>query len=287
MWSSSSFWRAFFYSLGTVLLLFGAPSTSLAQTDFFGEEGENQPPPAAPPAAPPATPQPQAPQAVAPQPTQSTPAGISRSDVILLMDVSGSMDAFDLGQNMSKLEAAKTALRNVLAGMQDQTRFQLWTFSEVVHQYPSSVSSETPKRRGIFEVVGPQGSPTRDEFVKVASTISIPIDGNSTNLYPALLQAMQHFYSHSYQVPPNGPEPLKVIVLLADGQDDQRSPVKLGTIMIAKHQFPDVQIKTIGFGIKEKSTFHRILCTLATEDNCALAQNTDQLQKVLSSFTAY
>lgn len=273
--------------LMALLILGGLPWLGLAQTEFLGgdDEDEEEQSVVAPPPPPPLEDEEEEEEYEQAEGT-AAPGGPSRSDVILLMDVSGSMESFALGQNMKRLDAAKKALSEVLAKMQDETRFQLWTFSEFVTQYPST--PESPEGRGVFKTVGAQNSKIRQNFINVVKTIEIPRSGgNVTNLYAALFQAIQYYNSRLYQAPDTGGAPLKVVVVLSDGQDDLRSPVKLGTVMAAKMNSPDVQIKTIGFGIKDKSPFYRILCRLATEKNCALAQNSEELQKVIGSFTAY
>lgn len=217
--------------------------------------------------------------------TPATPTSQDVADVILLMDVSGSMEALVEGQNMTKLAAAKTALITLVEKMVDIARFQLWTFSVKVTQHSVSVAKDAPKKRGKFAPIGSQGSAARQELADIIKNIEIPKDGTVTNLYAAILQAMQYYYSSAYNAPDAGQTPSKVIVVLSDGQDDQLSPIKIGRVMMAKGAFPDIQIKTIGFGIKAEGRSHKELCSLATKQQCALAQDAAQLQKVLQSFT--
>ena len=226
-------------------------------------------------------------QPVQQQPVQQQTTTVRRvvADVLLLMDVSGSMEALVVGQKINKLKAAKTALINVVEKMVDNARFQLWTFSAKVTQHPVSMGKGVPKKRGKFVPIGSQGSQTRQELSDLINAIEIPKDATVTNLYAAILMAMQYYYSAGYNAPKSGQPPTKVIVVLSDGQDDQLSPIKIGKVLMAKGAFPDIQIKTIGFGIKPQNIFHKELCYLATQQQCALAQNSVQLEKVLKSFT--
>lgn len=254
-----------------------------AQTEFLGDEEEPQPaqPPAPAPPPPPAPEAPPAPQ----QPAADAQQGVV--DVLLLMDVSGSMEAFALDQNMDKLEAAKQALSYVVQNMTDAARFQLWTFSASIKQYPIPTGTGEKMRRGKFESVGGRNSQTRQALLDIVRGIEIPSDANVTNLYLAIRQALQYYASASYNEPQSGEPATQLIVVLSDGKDDKFSPVTLGDVAIAKGRFPQIEIKTIGFGIQPNSPLARELCYIATNNQCALAQDSQQLQKVLQSFTNF
>ncbi len=253
---------------------------AVAQTEFFNEE--EPPPPQEEPQQPPppgAPPVQEAPPAPAPAPVVGGQPG---ADVLFLMDVSGSMESYLLDEKMNKLDSAKTALSNVVEKMKNNARFQLWTFSATVIQQPGSIVKERPKKRGAFASIG---GPAREDLLEVIRNIEIPGKlASVTNLYAAILQAMQYFESHAYKPSESGAASEKLIVVLSDGRDDEVSPVNLGTILIAKDEFPDIEIRTIGFGIEKNDPFHRILCTLATKNTCALAKDAAELQKVVSSF---
>lgn len=259
------------------------PFSARTQTEFLGNEEEQpqqpeQPPPEQPP--PVAEPQQPAVQEVALPPLIQNPI-----DVLLLMDVSGSMEALILDENMNKFNAAKQALSNVVQNMSPSVRFQLWTFSGSVKQHPIPMGKDKQKKRGKFEPIGGQDSQARKALLDLVRSLEIPRDANVTNLYLALRQAMQYYHSSGYNLPNAGNPPSKVIVVLSDGKDDQQSPVRLGDILIAKANFPEIEIKTLGFGIQPDDPFHKELCSLATKAQCALAQDAQQLQKVLKSFT--
>ncbi|MBF0287802.1 MAG: VWA domain-containing protein [SAR324 cluster bacterium] len=257
--------------------LFKGSTVVLAQTEFFSEDPEAPPPQETPQQPPPQVPSPVEREVVEVE-SQFEPG----ADVLFLMDVSGSMQAYLLDQKMNKLESAKAALSNVVQKMRDSARFQLWTFSATVTQHPGSSAKERPKNRGTFESIGGQA---KQDLLDVIRKIEIPGElASVTNLYAAILQAMQYFQSHAYKPVKSGTAVDKIIVVLSDGKDDQVSPVNMGSILIAKDEFPDIQIRTIGFGIEKDDPFHRVLCTLATKNRCALAKDAKELQKVVSSF---
>jgi hypothetical protein len=73
---------------------------------------------------------------------------------------------------------------------------------------------------------------------------------------------------------------------LADGQDDDLSPIKLPHVLAAKRKHPQVLIRTIGFGISKSDPLYHTLCQLASNrQSCTVAKDAAQLQRILRSFT--
>ena len=77
-----------------------------------------------------------------------------------------------------------------------------------------------------------------------------------------------------------------LVVVLADGQDDDLSPIKLPHVLAAKRKHPQVLIRTIGFGISKSDPLYHTLCQLASNrQSCTVAKDAAQLQRILRSFT--
>ena len=105
-----------------------------------------------------------------------------------------------------------------------------------------------------------------------------------TNLYQSILQAIRYFRSSLYQVPKT--DRRKIIVVLADGQDDGFSPIKLQHVLSAGKRNPEVRIRTIGFGITEHDLLHRVLCQMASDPgSCKIARDAQGLQEIITSFS--
>ncbi len=216
------------------------------------------------------------------EPVQVFPA----ADVILLMDVSGSMEALLRGEeNISKLNAAKQALVQLATDMKPDIRFQLWTFSSKLKKQPNSPEVEPPPRDVIFESIGSRDSPVRQHLIRVIREVEPPGDeALVTNLYEAIYRTINYFLSKAYKPAGGSRSSSQVIVVLSDGKDDGLSPVGLGTIRSAKRQYPNIDIRTIGYGIQPEDRHAQILCQIATENRCALANDAKKLEEVLKAF---
>lgn len=248
-------------------------------TDFFGTPRRRpEPPPPRPvvvPEPPPPAPQPE------PQAPKPIPAEISISDVIFVLDTSGSMDARLEGQKVSRLEAAKNALLFFASNMKEGTRFQLWSFNARLKQHPNSPAVSS--KEVVFEEIGPLGSPVRQHLQQEIQGLETR---GGTNLYQALFEALRYFRSSSYQLPEKNVQRFKVIVLLADGQDDGTSPIQLTQVQQAAKQADDIAVKTIGFGVAPRSPVQQALCELATApEDCLVTSTTAELQEIIRSFT--
>ncbi|MBF0237593.1 MAG: VWA domain-containing protein [SAR324 cluster bacterium] len=212
------------------------------------------------------------------------PEHISVSDVIFLMDVSGSMDAAIENQPQSKMESAQAALSYFAENMKEGTRFQLWTYSATLTQHPNSKAvQERNPGKTVFEPIGPFHSSARQH---VGALIKHLKTEGGTNLYHALYEAIRYFQSSSSEQVDSAGDRYKVIVLLSDGQDDEISAIKLPHVLALKKQLPDIHIKTIGFGVRPKDPFYQVLCKLASDpDSCINATDTKELKDLIHKFT--
>ncbi len=238
---------------------------------------EEAPPPPPTPVRPPPRPKP-TPLPPAPKPP---PADRSVSDVIFLLDTSGSMDAFLPGQKQSKLKSAQEALDFFAQNMLQGTRFQLWSFNARLRQHPNSPVAKS--KQIIFEEIGPSGSIVRKHLQQQIAGLETR---GGTNLYQAIFEALRYFRSPSYQVPEVNVKRFPVVVLLADGQDDGYSAINRTQVLQKRKQVEEVEVKVIGFGVTPNSETHRQLCELARPAaDCLVTSSSTELQTLIRSFT--
>ncbi|MDG2197897.1 MAG: VWA domain-containing protein [SAR324 cluster bacterium] len=216
-----------------------------------------------------------------PQLTPPPPANHSVSDVIFLLDTSGSMDAFLPGQKQSKLKSAQKALDFFALNMLQGTRFQLWSFNARLTQHPNSPAAKS--KQIIFEEIGPSGSVVRQHLQQQIAGLETR---GGTNLYQAIFEALRYFRSPSYQVPEANVKRFPVVVLLADGQDDGYSAINRTQVLQKRKQVEEVEVKVIGFGVTPNSETHRQLCELARPAaDCLVTSSSTELQTLIRSFT--
>ena len=238
---------------------------------------EEAPPPPPTPVRPPPKPKPTPPPS-APKPT---PVDRSVSDVIFLLDTSGSMDAFLPGQKQSKLKSAQEALDFFAQNMLQGTRFQLWSFNARLTQHPNSPAAKS--KQIIFEEIGHSGSVVRKHLQQQIAGLETR---GGTNLYQAIFEALRYFHSPSYQVPEANVKRFPVVVLLADGQDDGYSAINRTQVLQKRKQVEEVEVKVIGFGITPNSETHRQLCELARPvADCLVTSSPTELRTLIRSFT--
>ena len=238
---------------------------------------EEAPPPPPTPVRPPPKPKPTPPPS-APKPT---PVDRSVSDVIFLLDTSGSMDAFLPGQKQSKLKSAQEALDFFAQNMLQGTRFQLWSFNARLTQHPNSPVAKS--KQIIFEEIGHSGSVVRKHLQQQIAGLETR---GGTNLYQAIFEALRYFRSPSYQVPEANVKRFPVVVLLADGQDDGYSAINRTQVLQKRKQVEEVEVKVIGFGITPNSETHRQLCELARPvADCLVTSSPTELRTLIRSFT--
>ena len=268
---------------GTIIL--ETPGAFAQGTNFFGSSPKKQAPTAVvtPQPRPKITPKPKpAPPKPKPQPKPVVEPKRSISDVLFVMDTSGSMDAPAPGERLSKLDSAKKALRYFAMHMQEGTRFQFWTFNARIQQQPNSPALQPRSQTVVFEPIGSSDSVVRRHLSGVIDQLDTR---GGTNLYEALHQAIRYFRTSAYQVP-RGAKRRQLVVVLADGQDDDLSPIKLSHVLAAKRRHPRVLIRTIGFGITKHDPLYHTLCQLASNhQSCTVAKDAAQLQRILQSFT--
>ena len=238
---------------------------------------EEAPPPPPTPVRPPPKPKP-TPPPPAPKPT---PVDRSVSDVIFLLDTSGSMDAFLPGQKQSKLKSAQEALDFFAQNMLQGTRFQLWSFNARLTQHPNSPAAKS--KQIIFEEIGHSGSVVRRHLQQQIAGLETR---GGTNLYQAIFEALRYFRSPSYQVPEANVKRFPVVVVLADGQDDGYSAINRTQVLQKRKQVEEVEVKVIGFGITPNSETHRQLCELARPvADCLVTSSPTELRTLIRSFT--
>ncbi len=213
---------------------------------------------------------------------QKTPSRQSLTDVIFLLDTSGSMDSPFQGQDHSKLDAAKEALSFFARNMDAGTRFQLWSFNFRLTQHPHKAKAGKTNGAVVFKPIGVPGSEARGNLLKTISSLET---SGGTNLYQSVFKAIRYFQSSLYQVPGGGRR-YKVLVVLADGQDDGISGISLNHVLAAKSAAPKVKIRTIGFGITPSDPLHQILCRMASgPESCTISRDAGDLREIITSFS--
>ena len=270
-----------------LLLLLGLwlPGILDAQGTNFFRVPKKQPPvqkeEAPPPPPTPVRPPPKSKLTPPPPAPKPPPADRSVSDVIFLLDTSGSMDAFLPGQKQSKLKSAQEALDFFAQNMLQGTRFQLWSFNARLRQHPNSPVAKS--KQIIFEEIGPSGSIVRKHLQQQIAGLETR---GGTNLYQAIFEALRYFRSPSYQVPEVNVKRFPVVVLLADGQDDGYSAINRTQVLQKRKQVEEVEVKVIGFGVTPNSETHRQLCELARPAaDCLVTSSSTELQTLIRSFT--
>ena len=270
-----------------LLLLLGLwlPGMLDAQGTNFFRVPKKQPPvqkeEASPPPPTPVRPLPKPKPTPPPPAPKPTPVDRSVSDVIFLLDTSGSMDAFLPGQKQSKLKSAQEALDFFAQNMLQGTRFQLWSFNARLTQHPNSPAAKS--KQIIFEEIGHSGSVVRRHLQQQIAGLETR---GGTNLYQAIFEALRYFRSPSYQVPEAYVKRFPVVVLLADGQDDGYSAINRTQVLQKRKQVEEVEVKVIGFGITPNSETHRQLCELARPvADCLVTSSPTELRTLIRSFT--
>ncbi len=265
------------------LLLF--PLTLLGQgTDFFGFPKKKETPPevklAPTPTKPKALPKPKAKKKTITAPVVQK----SILDVLFLLDTSGSMDAMVPQAKVSKLDAAKDALSFIAQKMKSGTRFQLWSFNARMKQHPNSPALKPISKQVVFESIGARNSIVRKHLLKTIESLETR---GGTNLYKTIYKAIRYFRTSAYQVP-QGAKRIKMIVVLADGQDDGYSAIKLNHVLSEKQNHADIKIRTIGFGIQNNDPLHQILCQIASSNKgCTVVSDASTLKTIIKTYTDF
>lgn len=247
-------------------------------TQFVRPEPPKPPEPPTPPSLPPierpqlAPAQPQ-PAAVQPPPAAAPPRYPS---VVFLLDTSDSMLNQEAGKSHTRLEEAKGALARVVRNMSRETRVQMWTFDSRLK--PLEVPGLP---RGTFIAVGRPG--LRDQLLRKISNIRT---GGGTNLYQAVIKALDIFAAPEDQPAYRSGQRFPVLVVISDGEDGGKTGHTLDSVLAARRKFPLVTINTIGFHVAGAEKWFRELCRLATNPmGCATADNPERLQAILESFS--
>ncbi len=266
-------------------LLGGQVQAQGLEQDIISEEGtqfvtepEPAPPPAQveEPAPPPRRPPPAARRAPPAQPAEPPryPA------VVILLDTSDSMLNRAPGGSGTLLLAAKSALKQVVDGMSEQTRAQIWGFNTKLRKL--KMRGET---RSGFVRVGRPGSRIRERFNQAIDRVKT---SGGTNLYQAIIRSLQIFAEPRDQAAYRSGEQFPVLVVISDGEDWGKSRYTLESVQKAKKKFPLVTINTIGFNISRQDKWFADLCRIATRpQGCAPAGDRSQLQAILESFYRY
>lgn len=193
------------------------------------------------------------------------------------------MDAHLKVEEISKLDAAKQALTFVAKNMDEGIRFQLWSFNAKITPQRNSPELRPRPKDVVFEAVGAKNSKVRKHLIKLIKRLDTR---GGTNLYEAVFKALDYFKSSTYTLPDTKIKRRKIIVVLADGQDDDMSSVKLRHVQKLKSSSKEVHINTIGFGISQGSPFHQILCEIASSpESCSVTDKPSRLQELVQSFT--
>ena len=257
------------------------------EQDIISEEGTQfvtEPEPPSPPAVEEPVLQPQPappPPPAARRAPPSEPAKRPRYPaVVILLDTSDSMLNRAPGGSGTLLLAAKSALKQVVEGMSDQTRAQIWAFNTRLHKL--KMPGET---RSGFVRVGRPGSRTRERLIQAIDKLKT---AGGTNLYQAIIRSLEIFAERRDQAAYRSGERFPVLVVISDGEDWGKSRYTLDSVLKAKEKFPLVTVNTIGFNISRQDKWFADLCRIATHpQGCAPAGDRGQLQAILESFYRY
>jgi uncharacterized protein YegL len=235
----------------------------------------------------PPPPQPQQPGAPAPAPAAIQPGPEAPPpptappprfpQVVFLLDISDSMLNPAPSRKGTLLDAAKAAMKSVIAGMPEEARLQIWTFATGLNKL--RLPGET---RGGFVPVGPAESAIRRRIVQEVDAIKT---AGGTNLYRAITKTLDLFGAPQDQAAYRSGQRFPVLVVISDGEDWGKSQETFDTVQSAKGKYPLVTINTIGFNIAENDRWYAQLCKLATPSGrCATAGDEERLRAILESF---
>lgn len=246
-------------------------------TQFITEDPEElQPPPPQPPQEAPPPPPPE-PAAVEPPAAQATAAPPRYPAVVILLDTSDSMLNRVPGRPGTLLDQAKAALKQVIAGMSEQTRVQIWVFNTVLNKL--KMPRET---RSGFVQVGANDSSIRQQLSAAIEKVKT---AGGTNLYRAVEKSMAIFGARRDQRAYRSGQRFPVLVVISDGEDSGYTRQTLETVQAAKERFPLVTVNIIGFNVSEEARWFQQLCRIATRPSgCSTAGDQEQLQAILESF---
>jgi Ca-activated chloride channel family protein len=136
-----------------------------------------------------------------------------RARVLMVLDVSGSMEESSGVGNQSKLELAKTAATAALGQLTDTDQVGLWSFS-----------TGLPTPDGITDDLVPV-APLVDNRGRLADAISALAPLNGTPLYAATRGAVQAMQSST------DPGVINAVVILTDGHSDYANDADLGSLV--------------------------------------------------------
>jgi len=219
-----------------------------------------------------------APTPAAAQPPPAPPALPARyPQVVFLLDTSDSMLNPAASRKGTNLDAAKTALKQVIAGMPEEARMQLWTFATGLTRL--RLPGET---RGGFVPIGAPDSPLRKQ---IAAEVDAIKTAGGTNLYTAVIKTLELFGAAQDQAAYRSGLRFPVLVVISDGEDWGKSRDTFDALQGAKAKYPLVTINAIGFTVSEADKWFPQLCKLATPSGrCASAGDEERLQAILESF---
>ena len=271
---------ALFFALVTPSLgqMTGEGVISTQGTQFFQEDPEPPPPQPKPKQETPvALPPVQAPER-APQPPPPVPRQVRPNkfpSVVVLLDASDSMLNRIPGGETTRLEEAKEALIDVVSGMSNDTRVQMWLFN--TRLVPVAIRPGTARS---FIPVGERGS--RQQLIRQIKAIRT---GGGTNLYRSIIQTLKIFSAPEDQAAYRSGERFPVLVIISDGEDAMKTGHTLDAVLAARRRYPLVTINAIGFHVSGEKSWTEKLCQIATTpEGCATADDRNQLLKILESF---
>lgn len=250
-------------------------TVSTRGTQFVDEPDEEAEPTEAPEPEPP-PPEPAPPKAAAEPPEPAPePEPPRYPTVVVLLDTSDSMLNRVPGSERTRLDEAKSALEQVLAGMSPETRVQLWTFN--TRMKPVPVDGVKPGR---FVRIG--AGDHREALIERVRAIRT---AGGTNLFQSVVKALRFFDDPRDQRLYRSGERFPVLVLVSDGEDGGKTRETLETVLEARAERPLVTINAIGFKVERTGQWFRTLCRIATRpEGCATAGDEAQLRRMLESF---
>jgi Ca-activated chloride channel family protein len=207
---------------------------------------------------------------------QSWSALEQRGSVLLVVDVSGSMDAVVPGTRTSRLQLARAALAESVVSFSDRSKLGLWAFSrrlDGTRDYRVVV----PLGRSSDRV----GGTTRREAVRKGA-LSLRAGGD-TGLYDTTLAAVDALRGAARSGPAS-------VVVLSDGRNDDPGSVALDelTRRLAAEQDPEhpVHVTTIAYSGQADEAALRKIAKASGGQAFTAASPRDLQQVLLTSLTA-
>jgi Ca-activated chloride channel homolog len=192
-----------------------------------------------------------------------------QSNVLMVVDVSGSMAEGVPGTSKNKMDLAKASLSKAMDGFIDVDRVGLWEFA-------TKLNGNTDYRE--LAPIAPMGAtPGRRTLLK--SKINGLKPRTDTGLYDTTLAAYDRVKSHLQ------PGAINSVVVMTDGQNDDPGGISLNGLLAKLDGESGVRVFTVAYGRgADQGTLKKI--SEATDATAYTASDPTSLDKVLAAVTS-